>query len=134
MLPENLKTLVRLKLRKSERAAAPERDGERLAEGWREAMRGILEWLAPMAHDTLKWKAESNIEAMKFEAKKSVLLMQTLHFSDREKVEAAIAELLVGLSYIYWYEDRRNCGDGDVDVHDSWSTCRRWSCDRIELR
>ncbi|KAK9289652.1 hypothetical protein L1049_007810 [Liquidambar formosana] len=109
MLPESLKLAVRSKLRRS----ASNDEDQSLAEGWREAMEGILEWLAPMAHDTVRWQAESNFDKQKFDARPTVLLLQTLHFSDKEKTEAAIAELMVGLSCIYRYENRYYCGGGD---------------------
>lgn len=105
MLPENLKTSVRIKLSKKMKRAE---EDELLAVGWRDAMAEILRWLAPMARDTMKWQRERNFERMKFDSKpSSVLLLQTLHFSDKEKTEAAIAELLVGLSCIYRFENRR---------------------------
>ncbi|KAA8516393.1 hypothetical protein F0562_016686 [Nyssa sinensis] len=98
MLPENLKTLVRSKLSRNLRTMD---NDESLAVGWREALTAIMGWLAPMAHDTLKWQVERNFEKMNFDTKPSVLLLQTLHFSNKEKTEAAIAEVLVGLSCIY---------------------------------
>lgn len=105
MLPENLKASVRTKLSKKMKRAE---EDELLAAGWRDAMAEILRWLAPMANDTMKWQREKNFERMKFDSKpSSVLLLQTLHFSDKEKTEAAIAELLVGLSCIYRFENRR---------------------------
>uniref|UniRef100_A0A5B7ABI9 Avr9/Cf-9 rapidly elicited protein 137 n=1 Tax=Davidia involucrata TaxID=16924 RepID=A0A5B7ABI9_DAVIN len=104
MLPENLKILVRSKLSKNLRSMD---DDESLAEGWRVALKAIMGWLAPMAHDTLKWQLERSFEKMRFDSKPSVWLLQTLHFSDKEKAEAAIAEVLVGLSCIYRYENRR---------------------------
>ncbi|CAK9184774.1 unnamed protein product [Ilex paraguariensis] len=107
MLPENLKMLVRSKLRKNVRSHHME-DDESLAEGWREALAAIMGWLAPLAHHTVKWQMEKNFVKMNFDSKPSVLLLQTLHFSDREKTDAAIAEVLVGLSCIYWYENRRS--------------------------
>ncbi|XP_057498218.1 protein PSK SIMULATOR 1-like [Actinidia eriantha] len=114
MLPENLKILVKSKLSKNVRKVPAEEDGcgEGLAEGWREAMTEIMRWLTPVAHDTVRWQAERNLEKMRFESRPAALLVHTLHFSDREKVEAAVAEVLVGLSCIYRYENRRNC-DGD---------------------
>ncbi|KAG5554004.1 hypothetical protein RHGRI_011766 [Rhododendron griersonianum] len=115
-LPENLKTMVRTKLAKkaSIGAAEEEGDGESLAEGWREAMREIMGWLGPVANDTAIWQAERSFGKRRFELRPPVLLLQTLHFSDKEKVEAAVAEVLVGLSFIYRYENRRDCGGGRV--------------------
>ncbi|XP_059647105.1 uncharacterized protein LOC132293586 [Cornus florida] len=101
-LPESLKTLVRSKLSRNVRNA----DDDFLAEGWRGALAEIMGWLAPMAHDTLKWQMERSFGKMSFNTSPSVLLLQTLHFSDKEKTEAAIAEVLVGLSCIYWCENR----------------------------
>ncbi|KAF8396812.1 hypothetical protein HHK36_018445 [Tetracentron sinense] len=115
MLPASLKKLVRSKLRnnwRKEEDVSGVWNDESLAEGWRDALKGILEWLAPMAHDSVRWQTERSLEKQKFDAKPMVLLLQTLHFSDREKTEAAIAEVLVGLSCILRYQNRRSC-DGD---------------------
>ncbi|KAL2458148.1 Protein of unknown function (DUF668) [Abeliophyllum distichum] len=104
MLPENLKSLINAKLSKNMKSAE---DDALLAKGWRDAMMEIMKWLAPMAHNTVKWQLERNIEKMKFDSKPSVLLLQTLHFSDKEKTEAAIAEVLVGLSCICRFENHQ---------------------------
>ncbi|XP_043705107.1 protein PSK SIMULATOR 3-like [Telopea speciosissima] len=112
MLPTSLKMSVRSKLRnrwkrrKGEGGESESWEDKSLAEGWREALKGIMGWLAPMAHDTVRWQAERNFERQNFEAKPTVLLLQTFHFSDREKTEAAIAEILVGVSCIFRYENR----------------------------
>ncbi|KAK1365435.1 putative EF-TU receptor [Heracleum sosnowskyi] len=105
MLPQSLRKSMRSKLSKNVKKG-PGTD-ELMAGGWKEALNEMMEWLAPMAHDTLKWQMERNFERMKFESKPTVLLLQTLHFSDKEKAEAAIAEVLVGLSCIYWCENRQ---------------------------
>ncbi|KAK4419038.1 hypothetical protein Salat_2316600 [Sesamum alatum] len=103
MLTENLKALVRTKLRQNMKC---KEDDALLADGWRGAMAEIMGWLAPMAHNTVKWQMERNVEKMKFDSKPGVLLLQTLHFSDKEKTEAAVAEVLVGLSCMYRFENR----------------------------
>ncbi|KAK3017234.1 hypothetical protein RJ639_007152 [Escallonia herrerae] len=75
-------------------------DDESLVAGWREALTKMMGWLAPMAHNTLKWQMERTFERKKFDLKPSVLLLQTLYFADKEKTEAAIARmrsLLVGI-------------------------------------
>ncbi|OMO66399.1 hypothetical protein CCACVL1_21183 [Corchorus capsularis] len=111
MLPVSLKQTLRGKLKSHWNKDAEERDGQQgLAEGWKEALEEIIGWLAPMAHDTLRWQQERNLEQQKLDAKSTVLLLQTLHFSDLEKTEAAIVEVLVGLSCIYRYENRRERG------------------------
>ncbi|KAK2994333.1 hypothetical protein RJ640_005267 [Escallonia rubra] len=90
MLLENLKASVRTKLKKKVRVME---DDESLAAGWREALTEMMGWLAPMAHDTLKWQMERIFQRKKFDLKPSVLLLQTLHFADKEKTEAAIARM-----------------------------------------
>ncbi|XP_057803475.1 protein PSK SIMULATOR 1-like [Salvia miltiorrhiza] len=105
MLPENLKILVRAKLSKNMRCA--EEGDALLAEGWRDAVAEILQWLAPVADDTVRWQMERSFEKTRFDARPTALLLQTLHFADREKTEAAIAEILVGLSCVFRFENRR---------------------------
>ncbi|KAF3643151.1 putative ribulose bisphosphate carboxylase/oxygenase activase 1, chloroplastic-like isoform X1 [Capsicum annuum] len=104
MLPGNLKKTVRSKLSKNLKCMD---EDESLAEGWRDALKQIMEWLAPMAHNTINWQLERNLEKTKFDIKPSVLLLQTLHYSDKEKTEAAIADILVALSCIYKCENRQ---------------------------
>ncbi|XP_072957550.1 protein PSK SIMULATOR 1 [Typha angustifolia] len=79
-----------------------------LAHDWKEALEKILVWLAPMAHNMIRWQTERNFEQQQIVLKGSVLLLQTLYFADREKAEAVICELLVGLNYICRYEQQQN--------------------------
>lgn len=79
-----------------------------MAEGWREAAMGILEWLGPMANDTSTWQSEKSCERKRLYdptavVNKKVFALQTLLFSDKEKTEAAIVEVLVGLSCVCRY-------------------------------
>ncbi|KAL4340026.1 hypothetical protein GQ457_08G012670 [Hibiscus cannabinus] len=107
MLPISLKQALRRKL-KGQWSKDGGDGGQGLAQGWKEALEEIIGWLAPVAHDTLRWQQERELEQQKLDAKRTVLLLQTLHFSDLEKTEAAIVEVLVGLSCIYRYENRRD--------------------------
>jgi hypothetical protein len=66
-------------------------------------VQGILGWLASVAHNTVRWRSERSFEQRNVGSGTSVLLMQTLHFADQEKTEAAITELLVGLNYLWRY-------------------------------
>ncbi|CAM0150298.1 unnamed protein product [Urochloa decumbens] len=73
---------------------------------WRAALAGILEWLAPMAHATMRWQAERSFEychhhKADLDSEVPVLLLQTLHMAERHKVDAAVVELLVGLNYVW---------------------------------
>ncbi|XVF38402.1 hypothetical protein REPUB_Repub20aG0098600 [Reevesia pubescens] len=79
-----------------------------LAHDWRETLDGILSWLAPLAHNMIRWQSERNFEQQQIVTRTNVLLLQTLYFADREKTEAAICELLVGLNYICRYEHQQN--------------------------
>ncbi|XP_022760243.1 uncharacterized protein LOC111306703 [Durio zibethinus] len=79
-----------------------------LAHDWKETLDGILRWLAPLAHNMIRWQSERNFEQQQIVTRTNVLLLQTLYFADREKTEAAICELLVGLNYICRYEHQQN--------------------------
>lgn len=107
MLPENLKSLVKSKLSKIVKECTGQ--DELLAEGWRDALKEIFRWLVPIARNTIQWQVDRNPEKMKFDLKPSILLFQTLHFSDKVKTEAAIVEVLVALSCIFRYESNRSC-------------------------
>ncbi|RWW09438.1 hypothetical protein GW17_00027074 [Ensete ventricosum] len=106
MMPSGMRGTVRAKLRECWRREGGTTDAS-LAVGWKEAVGAILAWLGPVAHDTLRWQEERNMERQqRFHARPRALIPQTLHFSDREKTEAAIVEVLVGLSCMCWYEER----------------------------
>ncbi|XP_022748982.1 uncharacterized protein LOC111298533 [Durio zibethinus] len=79
-----------------------------LAHDWKETLDEILTWLAPLAHNMIRWQSERNFEQQQIVTRTNVLLLQTLYFADREKTEAAICELLVGLNYICRYEHQQN--------------------------
>lgn len=79
-----------------------------LAHDWKDAIDKILSWLSPLAHRMIRWQAERNFEQQQIVLKGSVLLLQTLYFADREKTEAAICELLIGLNFICRYEQQHN--------------------------
>ncbi|KAE8729925.1 putative aminotransferase ACS12-like [Hibiscus syriacus] len=75
-----------------------------LAGEWRAALRNILGWLSPLAHNMIKWQSERSFEHQNLLPKMNVLRLQSLFFADKEKTEAAITELLVGLNYIWRFE------------------------------
>ncbi|CAL0328305.1 unnamed protein product [Lupinus luteus] len=72
-----------------------------LAEEWTLAMSTILEWLAPLAHNMIRWQSERSFEQHSFVSRTNVLLVQTLYFANQEKIEETIIELLVGLNYVW---------------------------------
>ncbi|KAL8196036.1 hypothetical protein R6Q57_025036 [Mikania cordata] len=79
-----------------------------LAHDWKDRLDVILSWLAPLAHNMIRWQNERNFEQQHIVSRTNVLLLQTLYFADRTKTEAAICELLVGLNYICRYEHQQN--------------------------
>ena len=106
MLPAKLRAAVRSKLREWWRDPGPLDEG--LARGWKDAVERIMAWLGPMARDTAQWQAERNMDrTRRFDGAPRVYALQTLRWADKEKAEAAIVEVLVALSCICWYEERR---------------------------
>ncbi|KAL7081200.1 hypothetical protein ACP275_14G024800 [Erythranthe tilingii] len=79
-----------------------------VAHDWRERLGGVLRWLAPLAHNMMRWQSERNFEQRQIVTRTNVLLVQTLYFADRAKTEDAICRLLVGLNYICRYEQQQN--------------------------
>ncbi|XP_008794290.2 uncharacterized protein LOC103710377 [Phoenix dactylifera] len=119
MLPSSLRLALRRRLKAFVKNLAIY--DAPLAHDWKEALEKILSWLAPMAHNMIQWQTERNFEQQQIVLRENVLLLQTLYFADREKTEAAICELLVGLNYICRYEQQQNAlldGTSSVDFDD----------------
>lgn len=106
MLPTSLRKSLRINLRSHFKNFAIY--DAPLAHDWKETLDRILKWLAPLAHNMIRWQSERNFEQQQIVKRTNVLLLQTLYFVDREKTEAAICELLVGLNYICRYEQQQN--------------------------
>ncbi|KAM0862413.1 hypothetical protein ACQ4PT_045295 [Festuca glaucescens] len=105
MLPETIRSAVKVNL--TERLRGQQVDEEAAAAAM-DAVERVLRWLGPMAHDTLRWHDERGMERkQRFSMNTRVPMVQTLHFADRRKAEAAIVEVLVGLSCVCWYDDQR---------------------------
>ncbi|XP_077241984.1 plant/protein (DUF668) [Tasmannia lanceolata] len=79
-----------------------------LAHDWKDVLDKILRWLAPLAHNMIRWQTERNFEQQQIVTRTNVFLLQTLYFADRGKMEDAICKLLVGLNYICRYEHQQN--------------------------
>ncbi|KAK6275657.1 hypothetical protein POUND7_005366 [Theobroma cacao] len=100
MLPSSIRSSLRARLKGVGFSASdPVLAGE-----WRTALGRILAWLSPLAHNMIKWQSERSFEQQNLLPKTNVLLLQTLFFANKEKTEAAITELLVGLNYIWRFE------------------------------
>ncbi|OVA15588.1 Protein of unknown function DUF668 [Macleaya cordata] len=115
MLPANLRKVVKEKLKqqwmKMMRKKLGKWEKASIVEEWQEKLKRVLGWLAPMAHDTVRWQVERSFEKQNFDAKPRVLLLQTLYFADKEKTEKTIVEVLVGLSCICRYGSGCSCMD-----------------------
>ncbi|XP_066355717.1 uncharacterized protein [Miscanthus floridulus] len=101
MLTDRVRASLRERLRPAH--AAPCDDPVLAAES-SDTVRRILAWLAPLAHNMVRWQAERNFEQRSVASGgdgATVLLLQTLHFADQRKTEAAVTELLVGLNYTW---------------------------------
>ncbi|KAL5067765.1 hypothetical protein RYX36_018652, partial [Vicia faba] len=94
-LPKTIRTALRGKLKWYATV-----NGDNLEVEWNVVITQILEWLAPLANNMVKWHCERNFEKEHTYLKANVLLVQTLYFANQTKTEAAIVELLVGLHYV----------------------------------
>eukprot|EP00252_Welwitschia_mirabilis_P000393 TRINITY_DN10406_c0_g2_i1.p1 TRINITY_DN10406_c0_g2~~TRINITY_DN10406_c0_g2_i1.p1 ORF type:complete len:573 (+),score=16.74 TRINITY_DN10406_c0_g2_i1:144-1862(+) len=101
MLPTSVRNSLRSKLKSYSKNMTYNAG---LAADWNDALGRILEWLAPLAHNMIRWQSERNFEQQHMLPRTNVLLLQTLYFANQAKTEAAITELLVGLNYICRYE------------------------------
>ncbi|KRH38712.1 hypothetical protein GLYMA_09G152900v4 [Glycine max] len=103
MLPSSIRSCLRARLR-GVHVGFSACDDHVLAGEWRDALGRILGWLGPLAHNMIKWQSERSYEHQNLVPKTNVLLLQTLFFANKEKTEAAITELLVGLNYVWRFE------------------------------
>lgn len=130
MLPSSLRTALRRNLRSS--ASKKKMEGNDVptmydsppAHMWKESVEDIMSWLGPPAHNMIRWQTERSFEQQRVDKRiNNVLLVETLFFADREKTEAAICDVLVGLNYICRYENQQNglsdCGSSNADFDDS---------------
>jgi hypothetical protein len=125
MLPSSLKVALRKNLKTYVKNVAIY--DAFLAHDWRETLEKTLAWLAPMAHNMIRWQAERNFEQQQIVLKGNVLLLQTLYFADREKTEAVICDLLVGLNYICRYEQQQNALlDCSSSIDFDFDDCVEW--------
>ena len=100
MLPSNVRTSLSAKLKLFAKTLASSVYDAYLAAEWNLAIANILDWLAPLAHNMIRWHSERNFEKQPRYSGTTVLLVQTLYFANQEKTEAAVTELLMGLNYI----------------------------------
>ncbi|XP_057548792.1 protein PSK SIMULATOR 1 [Amaranthus tricolor] len=101
MLTTSIKSMLRARLKLYTKSLASSSYNSALATEWSLAITRMLEWLSPLAHNTVRWHSERNYEKHHIISRGSLLLVQTLYFANQSKTEAAIIELLLGLNYLY---------------------------------
>ncbi|CAN1238786.1 Protein PSK SIMULATOR 1 [Linum grandiflorum] len=101
MLPASVRITLRHKLKPYAKSLASSPYDSGLAREWTEAIASILEWLSPLAHNMIRWQTERSFEQQNFVSRTNVFLVQTLFYASQDKTEATIAELLVGLNYLW---------------------------------
>ncbi|XP_073388751.1 uncharacterized protein [Physcomitrium patens] len=104
MIPKSVRIALRSRLRANMRACEFGKYDSTIAADWKDALERILSWLAPLAHNMIRWQSEHNFEQQQVLSRTNCLLLQTLYFADLAKTEAAITELLVGLNYVCGHE------------------------------
>ncbi|KAL8050583.1 hypothetical protein ABFX02_06G090200 [Erythranthe guttata] len=100
MLPASIRAALREKLKPHAKSLSSSIYDTALAGVWNDAMQATLDWLAPLAHNMIRWQSERSFEHQSLVSRTNVLLVQTLHFANQEKTEEEITELLVGLNYV----------------------------------
>ncbi|XP_050228856.1 protein PSK SIMULATOR 1-like [Mercurialis annua] len=114
MLPTTIRAALRKRLEPYGRSPSTSTYDASLGREWILALANILEWLSPLAHNMIKWQSERNFEREEAVSRTNILLVQTLHYADQAKTEAAIIELLVGLNYtskVNQGVDQRDCSE-----------------------
>ncbi|CAL9156243.1 unnamed protein product [Musa hybrid cultivar] len=103
MLTTSIKAALRDRLEPYGKNLAPPARNPALAAEWTATVTGMLERLAPLAHNMIRWQSDRSFEQQSSVPSSGILLLQTLYFADQKKAEDAITELLVGLTYLWRY-------------------------------
>lgn len=101
MLPSSIRSYLRAKL-KTFSASSDHNAAE-----WSSAIAKILEWLSPLARNMIRWQCERNFERQRVVCGSNILLVQTLYFANQADTEAAIVQLLMGLSYLFRFDKEK---------------------------
>ncbi|XP_057779326.1 protein PSK SIMULATOR 1-like isoform X2 [Salvia miltiorrhiza] len=101
MLPSTIRSSLWAKLKAFSTTPASSEYDAALAAELSSGIAGILDWLSPLARNMIRWQSERNFERERVVCGSNILLVQTLHFANQAETEAAITELLMGLSYLF---------------------------------
>ncbi|KAK9911773.1 hypothetical protein M0R45_035663 [Rubus argutus] len=105
MLPASVRAALRERLKPFSKSLSSAVYDTDLAGEWNAAMAGILEWLAPLAHNMIRWQSERSFEQQTLVSRTHVLLVQTLYFANQQKTEATITELLIVIAVDRTYDE-----------------------------
>ncbi|KAK7244995.1 hypothetical protein RIF29_39825 [Crotalaria pallida] len=100
MLPTTVRTALRSKLKWHAKSKGSSVYDANLASEWSLVCAQILEWLAPLAHNMIRWHSERNFEKEHSALNANILLVHTLYFANQAKTEAVMVDLLVGLNHV----------------------------------
>lgn len=100
MLPTTIRIVLRAKLKYRAKSKSSSVHDADLAAKSSSVLTQILEWLAPLAHNTISLHSERNFEKEHSFVKANILPVQTLYYANQAKTEAAMVDLLVGLNYV----------------------------------
>lgn len=106
MLPTSIRIVTRTKLKCHTTNKSSSIHDADVAEKCSTVLVQTLEWLAPLAHNTISWHSERNYEKEHAAVKANVLLVHTLFYANQAKAEAAMVDLLVGLNYVFKIETK----------------------------
>lgn len=104
MLPRNISLVVKERLKLVPNEENPSVSLEKASQ--------ILDWLTPLAHNTLtRWMSEQRYAHQNINDCGEELLLQveTLFFADKEKADAVLSELLVALAYTLAQKQLSDC-------------------------
>lgn len=107
MLPTTLRAALRAKLKPWLKTLGSFVYDSTLASDWSSIVVRTLEWLAPLAHNMIRWQSERNFEKQHIGSRTNILLVQTIYFADQAKTEDAIMELLMGLNYVWRFKGKQ---------------------------
>ncbi|GMI96625.1 hypothetical protein like AT5G04550 [Hibiscus trionum] len=108
MLPTTMRNAMRARLKSDAKTLASSIYNASFVVEWSVVLVRTLGWLAPLAHNMIRWQFERSFEEHHMVTQSNILLVQTLHFANRAKTEAAIIELLVCLNYVCRSERAHN--------------------------
>ena len=101
MLPTSIRDSLRARLKTHAKNLTSSFCNPILAAERSKALTRTLHFLAPLAHNMIRWQSDRNFGQQHLVSRANILLVQTLYFANQAKSEDAITDLLVGLNYLW---------------------------------